>query len=205
MDYPFTVGNYEFLDSAAAFREAKRRIKAVVASGGSQLDLQNLGLTSLPESIGDAKSVRSLWLQNNLLEALPPSIRRVAGLKVLSLWWNRLKTVPNEIGHLANLEQLDLSDNNLVMLSPSLGNLSRLKSIDLSGNEALALPPEVLRGSPASILDYYSRTRAGSRPLNEAKLILVGRSRADQRTPSVAGDYSLGFRTDPFRSGTTQA
>jgi internalin A len=72
-------------------------------------------------------------------------------------------------------------------LSESLKQLTLLKALYLHGNEQLGLPIEVLGptwrevggatqpAAPGSILDYYFRTRGGSRPLNEAKLILVGR------------------------------
>jgi internalin A len=64
-------------------------------------------------------------------------------------------------------------------------NLTRLRLLFLHGNAALELPAEVLGKSwnesgrtanPREILKYYFRTRRGVRgPLNEAKLILVGR------------------------------
>lgn len=59
-----------------------------------------------------------------------------------------------------------------------------LKILHLHGNDNLQIPPELLestwrgqqdRKKVESILDYYYRTREGEkRPLNEAKLILVG-------------------------------
>jgi internalin A len=61
-----------------------------------------------------------------------------------------------------------------------------LKVLKLRGNSALSLPTEILGPggddspitavTPAEILTFYFRTRGGEkRPLNEAKLILVGR------------------------------
>jgi internalin A len=73
-------------------------------------------------------------------------------------------------------------------LPDSLRELAELKILLLHDNDALGLPPEVLGptwddvftkkakpAKPADILNYYFRVRAGKRPLNEAKLILVGR------------------------------
>jgi len=77
-----------------------------------------------------------------------------------------------------------------VRLPPSMRELSSLKELYLHGNDELELPVEVLGPNsnqvyqheqrttprpPAEILDYYFRTLRGRRPLNEAKLILVGR------------------------------
>ena len=69
----------------------------------------------------------------------------------------------------------------------SIKALSSLRRLFLHGNDALGLPPEVLGptwqdligssdspANPAEIIAYYFRTREGRRPLNEAKLILVG-------------------------------
>jgi internalin A len=67
-----------------------------------------------------------------------------------------------------------------------LRKLTRLERLYLHGNQALGLPAEILgptwqehsanSAKPAAILDYYFRARGREkRPLNEAKLILVGR------------------------------
>jgi internalin A len=64
--------------------------------------------------------------------------------------------------------------------------LTSLKDLYLHGNEALGLPVEVLGATPGSwyqrkaatpskILRYYFRVLEGHSPLNEAKLVLVGR------------------------------
>ncbi len=129
----------------------------------SELNLSNLGLTKLPESIAQLSNLRTLHLSNN-----------------------RLTTLPESIGKLSQLFWLYLDNNQLTMLPESLRKLRRLWQLYLHGNEALGLPAEVLgpvwhESSPkpvksAAILDYYFRTRGSKkRPLNEAKLILVGR------------------------------
>ena len=85
------------------------------------------------------------------------------------------------------LQELDLSRNQLTELPPEIANLTQLRRLDLHGNESLGLPREVLGPSarevffeeesaadPAEILAYYFRTRKERRPINEAKLVLVG-------------------------------
>jgi internalin A len=77
-------------------------------------------------------------------------------------------------------------------LHPGLRDLPKLKWLILHGNPGLELPEEILGDAPIDagdyemgepgpwacsvpqILDYYFRTRGGARPLNEAKLILLG-------------------------------
>jgi internalin A len=98
--------------------------------------------------------------------------------------------LPEFIDQLTQLRVLTLEGNKLTKLPESLLNLRKLEELYLHDNKSLGLPAEVLgfdrRGrqsareakpvKPAEILEYYFRTRRGERrPLNEAKLILVGR------------------------------
>lgn len=82
---------------------------------------------------------------------------------------------------------LDLTDLELKVLPESMGQLGQLHRLFLLYNPGLGIPPEVLgstweevlgdqgkSANPASILEYYFRSRV-SRPLNEAKMIMVGR------------------------------
>jgi internalin A len=132
------------------------------------LDLRNNQLTSLPPEIGQLSALTELWLNNNQLTSLPP-----------------------EIGDLKKLERLTLERNKLVSLPERLKDLVNLKELTLHGNEALGLPVEVLGptygesgdttppAKPQGILDYYfSKQGFEARPLNEVKLLLVGRGGA---------------------------
>ena len=78
----------------------------------------------------------------------------------------------------------------LADLHPGLRELASLRVLLLHGNPLLGLPGELLGrdnrgcewdGSVPEILDYYFRTRGGARPLNEAKLILLGWVRSSVR------------------------
>jgi internalin A len=127
--------------NAEAFSEALARIEQARKTGATKLDLSQLSLTELPESLSQLTQLRELYLCGNKLTALPESLRQLKSLSLLFL----------------------------------------------HANEALAIPAEVLGSTwedplykaklskPSDILDYYFRTRGGRRPLNEAKLILVGR------------------------------
>lgn len=144
-------------------------------------------LTTLPESIGNLTQLQELDLAGNELTTLPESIIKLTQLQKLFLSSNKLTTLPESISNLMQLQRLDLDDNNLMTLPEWLTNLTLLEKLYLHGNDALDLPAEVLGSTwqqvgngakpanPAAILEYYFRTRGGKRPLNEAKLILVGR------------------------------
>ncbi len=156
----------------------------------SQLDrlfLDDNQLTTLPESIGQLVRLEILSLDDNKLTSLPESVGQLTHLRGLYLRDNQLTSLPELIGQLSRLETLSLEGNKLRSLPESLRNLSHLRFLYLHGNNALGLPAEVLGhtlqdvingalpAKPSEILEYYFRVLGGKRPLNEAKLILVGR------------------------------
>ena len=113
---------------------------------------------------------------------------RSEGAPVLDLSGRGLTALPESIGQLTQLQQLYIYNNQLTALPESMRNLTLLEKLYLHENDALGLPAEVLGptwqdvrdkeakpANPADILEYYFRVCAGKRPLNEAKLILVGR------------------------------
>ncbi len=144
-------------------------------------------LTTLPDSIVKLTGLWRLYLNNNQLTLLPESIGQLIELRSLDIIGSRLKALPESIGQLGQLRRLSLANNQLESLPESLRNLRSLEELFLHGNDALGLPSEVLgptlsdilKGAqpakPSEILDYYFRVRGGKRPLNEAKLILLGR------------------------------
>jgi internalin A len=149
------------------------------------LALSDNKLTTLPESFPQLSQLQKLYLENNKLTTLPESISQLSQLQALYLNGNQLTTLPESLAQLSQLQSLNLSNNQLTTLPEVLRKLTQLRELYLHGNEALGLPAEVLGttwdeysstpAKPAAILDYYFRTRGGPRPLNEAKLILVGR------------------------------
>ncbi len=139
--------------------------------------LQQNHLSVLPESLGKLTKLRVINVENNRLTALPESLGQLSELRHLYLASNQLKTLPTSVGDLAQLRMLRLHNNQLTALPESLGQLANLHAISLQGNPALDIPDEVLSFGTSNVLDYYFRTRKPEErtPLNEAKLILVGR------------------------------
>ena len=159
----------------ATLPESVGQLKAL-----KRLFLSNNQLTTLPESVGQLKALRELYLSKNQLTTLPESLGQLTALRVLNLDYNQLTVLPESLGQLTSLLQLDLFNNQLIALPRSLWQLRVLESLDLIENDALGLPREVIARSfsPSKILDYYFKTREQARPLNEVKLLLVGRGGA---------------------------
>ncbi len=122
---------------------AADKIKDCYAFKNRELDLRELGLTSLPVEIGNLIALQKLYLTGNRLTSLPAEIGNLIALKELNLWRNRLISLPAEIGKLIALQKLFLSENRLISLPVEIGNLIALQELDLSENRLISLPVEI--------------------------------------------------------------
>ena len=151
------------------------------------LNLWDNELTALPDALASLTALQSLNLSYNRLTALPDAIASLTALQSLDLEDNRLTALPDAIAGLTALESLDLGNNQLTALPDAIANLTALRELFLHENDGLGIPPEILgpdwrqksddnpAALPADILRYYFRARTeATRPLNEAKIILVG-------------------------------
>lgn len=144
-------------------------------------------LTVVPNELGNLSRLRLLSFGYNRLRTVPDCIRHLANLEELFLNNNQIGKLPEWIDSLSRLKTLNVPGNRLAALPQNLRSLKALTGLFLQDNLRLRMPPEVLGptyemakgteppASPKDILDYYFRTRGGKRPLNEAKLILLGR------------------------------
>jgi internalin A len=142
------------------------------------LDLDGNPLKRLPRSLSRLQKLQSLIIASEGISAmLPDSLGDLSNLRELVLHGLQLVQVPEFIGRLARLQFLYLSNNDLQALPAWLADLPALTNLDVGGNPRLGLPTEITEGrNPQRVLDYYFRIHAGaSLPLNEFKLILVGR------------------------------
>ena len=186
------------LDRLTRLYLAHNRLSALPPAIGQLAKLTRLYLAhnllvALPPEIGGLASLTRLDLSNNLLETLPMEIGQLTKLTVIELSNNHLTGLPAELGQLAKLTVLWLAGNRLTVLPETLAELETLESLCLHENPALHLSPAVLGADPRkvvpgqadaprlaaakSILEFYFARLAGrTRPLNEARLILLGRA-----------------------------
>ena len=161
----------------------------------TRLYLAHNRLASLPPELGQLASLTRLDLSNNMVETLPPELGQLAKLTVLELSNNKLAAVPAELGQLGKLTVLWLTANRLGELPDTLREVETLESLFLHDNPGLQLSPAVLGADPRttgpgptpppryasakSILEFYfARLTGKTRPLNEVRLILLGRAGA---------------------------
>ncbi|MGB2985667.1 MAG: COR domain-containing protein [Phycisphaerae bacterium] len=122
---------------------AEELIEEARRTGYDELDLDGVGLTSLPESIGRLVQLEILALSRNQLTTLPDSIGRLSQLQTFSASDNKLTALPDSIGRLSQLRELYLSENQLSALPDSIGQLSQLRQLYVSENQLTTLPETV--------------------------------------------------------------
>ncbi len=160
------------------------------------LVLYNNQLTSLPPEIGQLSALIELYLGNNRLTSLPREIGQLSALSLLVLQKNKLIQIPECLRTCKKIEKLSIQHAQLASLAVWLKELKHLTHLLLLGNKVLNIPREILGdeneiawGEPNAqrVLDYYfARQTQGTRPLNEVKLLLVGRGEAGKTSVSRA-------------------
>ena len=89
----------------------------------------------LPESFCGMTGLTSLNARNMGLSGVPDCIGQLKGLDKLYLDGNAITTLPESIGELTNLTLLDISDNQLSTLPESIYQLKNLKKLSVGGNK----------------------------------------------------------------------
>jgi internalin A len=125
--------------------EADKRIREGAVSRATELNLSGLGLTALPEAIGNLAQLQSLNISNNHLTALPEAIGNLAQLRRLDVSQNQLTGLSEAIGKLTQLHGLYISGNQLTGLPEAVGKLTQLESLYISGNQLTGLPEAIGR------------------------------------------------------------
>jgi len=148
------------------------------------LGISNTKSLAASEAIGGLTNLEVLQLVGLRLNRIPEWMRGLRHLKSIYLGGNRLTELPEWIAEFTELEFLEIESNRLRILPHSLRRLTKLRALFIYGNPDLGLPSEIIQGGDAKkTLDYYFRVTSTDRqPLNEFKLILVGRGGVGKTT-----------------------
>ena len=137
----------------AAVASAEERIAAAARDHADVLDLSDLQLETLPESLCMLTELKSLDASGNRLTTLPAGIGNLTALQSLVLFKNRLIVLPEGIGNLTALKSVDCFRNQLIVLPEGIGKLTALESLYVSRNKLTALPDWIGNLTRLRILD----------------------------------------------------
>lgn len=135
----------------------------------AKLYLLGLSLKSLPDSIGELKSLETLIVSFNELESIPESIGELKALTRFELCDNKLESLPELIGRLEALTILRVSSNKLESIPESIGRLKALTRFDVSHNKLESLPESIEELQELKNLRIYNN-RLSSLPETLSKL-----------------------------------
>jgi internalin A len=122
------------------YSQAHEKIQAAIKAGVTTLDLSELRLTEIPESLISLLQLEHLVLSDNLLTTLPEWLGDFTNLKDLDVARNRLTILPESIKELQQLEILDLANNDLTALPNALGELRQLRYLYLMATNLKTVP-----------------------------------------------------------------
>lgn len=134
---------------------ALKRIKEISNANGTELDLSNLYLRTLPSELWQLTQLKELYLRNNLISDLPPEIGKLVNLTTLQLSRNQLADLPHEIDQLTNLIMLDLGFNKFTNLPPKLWQLVNLTQFSAGGNQLAEIPSEIKHFTNLTLLYLF--------------------------------------------------
>lgn len=159
----------------------------------NDLNLYNVGLTSLPKGIKRLKHVKVLDLYYNKLTSLPPQLGRMKRLEQLALSYNDLSELPPTLTRLRHLEKLYAHHNRISQLPNGFEKLTNLRVLDLSNNWITIVPPTV------ASLPALEDLNLGSNNIQEFPVFLSGmptlrklfiRANPITETDALAGPYA---------------
>jgi Leucine-rich repeat (LRR) protein len=135
-DLPDSIGNLPFLKALRLSDNPIEQIPQLACQSLSVLDLGNMKLRAVPESLYALGSLRKLVLRTNNLKSLSFSIGNLGSLRELDLSNNHLQSLPETIIGIKDLIRLDLSHNQIVPSESIMNWLEELKARHCKVNDA---------------------------------------------------------------------
>ena len=123
-----------------AYYQAEQKIEEALKSGATELDLREMNLTELPETLGQLTQLQWLNLSNNQLTTLPESLGQLIQLQVLSVTNNRLVALPQSLCSLSQLKSLFIYGNQLTDFPSWVSKLALLQELSFGKNPFESIP-----------------------------------------------------------------
>ncbi|MEL6490518.1 MAG: COR domain-containing protein [Cyanobacteria bacterium J06621_3] len=132
------------MNQLADSKSVRERIEQAQYTGATHLDLSQMDLTELPDSIGNLTQLKTLDVSFNKLTTLSKSLGKLSQLETLKLYGNQLTTLPQSLSPLANLKELwlgkGLFGNPIENVPPVIQYFKQLEILDISRSQISFLP-----------------------------------------------------------------
>lgn len=130
-------------------------------------------------TINKLGQITELFINGLGLKEVPKEVFEFTHLKRFDFVENLLEEVPLEFSKFSKLNQLILFSNNITEIPEEVIFMKSLKRLDIHNNSLNSIPIEVIErnkfsNSLVAIRDYLNSLKAGTKELNEIKVILVG-------------------------------
>jgi len=120
------------------------------------LDLSNLNISEIPQSILSLHLLEHLYLKGNLIETLPIDFfTKLRSLVWLDLRCNKLQHIPVSVGQHKCLKTLLLGDNKLEYIPAELGLVKSLTGLNIGNNPLIDPPPNVVKKGIYEVKKYF--------------------------------------------------
>src|SRR5262245_64957080 len=87
-------------------------IREALASGATSLTIpRSHGLTTLPASLGELTTLRSLFVRNNRLVEISDVVKRLVNLEIIDIGSNDLHDLPASLADLPHLKEIHATAN----------------------------------------------------------------------------------------------
>lgn len=118
------------------------RIRNVFSDDKNELELDHLGLRTLPSCLGQLK-LRELHLYRNHLKEIPDYIFRISSLVILDFSFNPIRSINFQNAYLPNITCLGISNLRLASLPPSINCLVSLRELSADNNSISSVPYQI--------------------------------------------------------------
>ncbi|CAH1249854.1 LRRIQ4 [Branchiostoma lanceolatum] len=150
----------------------------------------------VPEDIGRLKNLHTLYLDNSGLDSLPDGVGELGQLTHLDISRNRFTSVPEQIMNLPNIGELILNNNRISHLPLALNQLAQLYIIEIGGNPLTYPPPDVCEKGAAAIMDFLRREVKEKEDKELGKLFFRLSQKVTQRPEVEALAAVAGLKAD---------
>ncbi|WP_026726296.1 COR domain-containing protein [Flavobacterium sasangense] len=122
----------------------------------TEIFLNGIELTEIPEEVFELKNLKRFDCVNNRLTSISTKFSELSELNTIFLFSNKIEEIPEQVIFHKSLKKLEIHDNPIKTIPPEL----------FEGN--------IRKNTLEAIRNYLNSLKAGTKNLNEVKVIIVG-------------------------------